>query len=94
MIWFPKARLEGEMVAIGAVGAVPVPESATVCGEPEALSVNVKVPLRAPVVVGVNVTLTMQLEVAANVLPHPFAEIAKSPLIVTEAILRVAVPVF
>src|SRR6267154_2678861 len=49
---------------------VPVPVSVTVCGLFAALSVMVKVPGRVPVIVGLNVTLIMQVfdpAVAGNV---------------------------
>ena len=48
----------------------PVPDSETCCGLPAALSVTFKVALRAPVVVGLKVTLTVQLALAANELPQ------------------------
>ena len=47
-------------------GAVPVPVRETVCGLFAALSVMVSVPLRDPLAVGVNVTFTVQLELAAT----------------------------
>ena len=49
------------------VKSVPVPDSAMVCGLPLASSVTVMLPLRAPVAVGVNVTLIVQLAPAARV---------------------------
>ena len=57
----------------------PVPDNETCCGLPLALSVNVKFALRAPVVVGLNVTLTVQLALAANELPQVVAVFGKSP---------------
>ena len=48
----------------------PVPDNETVCGLPAALSVTFNVALRAPVVVGANVTLMVQLAPAANELPQ------------------------
>ncbi len=56
--WEAKLRLDGVMVAIGNVAAVPVPVRGTVWGEPDALSTNVMAPVRVPVAVGVKVTLT------------------------------------
>src|SRR5271167_2806495 len=41
--------------------AFPVPERATVCGLPVALSEMLSEPLRAPLAVGVKVTLAVQL---------------------------------
>ena len=52
--------------------AVPVPVRLTVCGLLLALSVIVSVPGCEPVVVGLNVTLTVQVPWAANELPHVF----------------------
>ena len=60
-------------------GAVPVPVSEIVCGLLEALSVMVNVPLRVPPPVGVNVTLIVQLELAATLEPQVLV-CAKSPL--------------
>lgn len=60
-------------------GAVPVPPSVTVCGLLEALSVIVNEPLRVPLAVGVNVTFTVQLELAATLAPQLLV-CAKSPL--------------
>src|SRR5205823_1091657 len=57
-------------VAGATVKSVPVPESATVCGLPGALSVIVSVPMREPSAVGVNVTLTAQLAPAATLGPQ------------------------
>src|SRR5438874_240712 len=62
--WLPKPRLVG---ANPTAGAVPFPLSATVCGLPPALSVTDSVPVRAPEVVGVKVTLIEQLAPAAKV---------------------------
>lgn len=50
----------------------PVPERATVCGLPTALSLMVKVPVRAPSAVGVKVTMILQFLPAASVLPQGF----------------------
>ena len=59
----PKARVVGAKLA---AGAIPVPERATVCGLPVALSVTVIVPGWLPAVVGVKVTLMEQLAPAAR----------------------------
>jgi|SRR5438876_150234 len=61
---FPKLRLVGERLT---AGAVPVPVRLTVCGLPLALSVTVKLAAHVPEAVGVNVTLKVQLELAASV---------------------------
>ena len=55
---------------------MPVPDKLDVCVP--ALSVTVTVAVRAPVAVGVNVTLIVQLEFAATVVPQLFV-CAKSP---------------
>jgi len=59
----PKAKLFGAKLTLD---AAPVPERATVCGLPVALSVTVIVPGWLPVAVGVNVTLMEQLAPAAT----------------------------
>ena len=53
MSWFPKPQELGEKLICG---AVPVPLSDTVWGEPEALSDTETEALRLPVADGVNVT--------------------------------------
>jgi len=60
------------VAGVSVAWAVPVPESGTVCGLFEALSVSVKVPARSPSCVGVKVTLIWQLFPAARVLPQGF----------------------
>lgn len=50
--------------------SVPVPESATVCGLPVALSVIVTIADRAPAVVGAKVTVIVQFAPAATLVPH------------------------
>jgi len=60
-------------------GAIPVPVRETLCGLFEALSVMVSTPLREPLAVGVNVTLTVQLELPATLAPQLLV-CAKSPL--------------
>jgi len=49
------------------VKSQPVPLNDTVCGLPPALSVMVNVPVRAPTVVGANVTLIVHVPEAAKV---------------------------
>jgi hypothetical protein len=56
-----------------------MPVRATELGELLALLLTVSVPLRAPSVVGENVTVTMHLDLGPSVVPHPLT-IAKSPL--------------
>ena len=88
--WLPKARLVGENVA---TGAAPVPVSDTPCGLPEALSATVSEPDRAPMAVGVKVTLTVQLAPEARELPQVFVS-AKSPVVEIPEIVSGAFPVF
>ena len=55
--------------------AIPLPVSLTVCGLPTALSLIVRVPVRAPVllgVVGVKITLMVQLAPADTLDPQLF----------------------
>jgi hypothetical protein len=57
------------------------------CGLPEASSLIVSWPVRTPVVVGVNVTFTLQLACAARPLPQVFVGLLKSPLAAIPEIL-------
>lgn len=59
----PNASVVGKSVT----GAKPVPVRVTVCGEFIALSVTETVPVRAPVAVGVNVALIVQVTVLGSV---------------------------
>jgi hypothetical protein len=83
----------GTLTEAGAVmvKSVPVPVSETVRGLPLALSVIVMVPLRAPVAVGVNVTLIVQFMLAGTDAPHVFVS-AKSPEAVIEVIFSARLP--
>ena len=62
--WLPNARELGESVT---AKVVPVPLRLTVCGLPAALSVTLTAALLAPVVVGVNVTVRVQVPLTARV---------------------------
>src|SRR5215471_12516875 len=73
---------------------VPVPVKATVCGLVGALSLNVNVPLRTPIRVGVKVTLTVQLAPGATVVPQVLLPMVKSPLMLILLTLSVPAPVF
>src|SRR5438552_15494893 len=77
-------------------GATPVPLSATVCGLAVPLSLMVAAALRAPVAVGVNVTLMVQLAPMASVagLNGHVVVRAKSPGLVPvmAMLLRVSAP--
>jgi hypothetical protein len=61
-----------------------VPVRLEVCGLPIALSDTLNVPVLVPTAVGVNVTLIVQLVFAARLVPHVFAETAKSPVVEIE----------
>jgi hypothetical protein len=82
--WLLKVSEVGERLG----SAVPVPERLAVCGLFVALSVTVNVPLRAPVAVGVNVTLIVQLAPAATLAPQLFVW-AKSPLLLPVKVMLV-----
>jgi hypothetical protein len=64
MLWLPKLKLVGKTLT---PEAMPVPVRFTVCGLPLPLSVTVRVAVRTPAIVGVNVTLIVQLAPAASV---------------------------
>jgi hypothetical protein len=82
------------LLGVNVTGAMPVPESGTVCGLFAALSVIVMLPVRAPVWVGVKVTLIMQFAPTAKVAPQGFVLVtsAKSPLVAMLVMFSVAVP--
>jgi hypothetical protein len=86
-------RLVSERVTPGTVTieVVPLPLKATVCGEPLALSVMVRLPVRAPAPVGANVTPMEQVPPTARVAPQ-VCVCAKSPDAAMEAMLSAAVP--
>src|SRR5579862_9130551 len=62
-------------VGLSVTGWTPVPARLTVCGLVIALSVIVMDPVYAPVVVGVNVTLMVQVPRAATVPPQVFVSL-------------------
>ena len=70
-----KVKLAG---ASATVALKPVPESATVCGLPAALSLIVSAPVRFPEAVGVKVTFMAQVPLLANELGQLLV-CAKSP---------------
>jgi hypothetical protein len=71
---------------------VPIPLSGAVCGEPAALSVMVKVPTLAPMVVGVKVTFTVQVPEGTTVVQLLVCE--KSPEMEIFEMIRFPDPVF
>ena len=94
----PKASVVGEAVRM-VVGAAPVPVSATVCGEPVALSVTERVAARAPAVAGSKVMETVQVAAAAMLEVQVFDEMAKEdalvpvPVMAMEEMVTAPVPV-
>jgi hypothetical protein len=85
-----------KLAGVSVASAIPVPDSATVCGVPEALSVKVSVSVAAPSCVGVNVTLILHVLFTASVAPQVLLEIAKlvPSAMAMLPIFKVAVPVF
>jgi translation elongation factor EF-Tu-like GTPase len=96
----PTDRLEEESVVVVVAGAgeVAIPLSATVCGEPVALSAIERLADNDPVVVGSNVTATAQEAPAARLVPQLLEEITNEvglvPVMVSEVSVRVPVPEF
>ena len=85
-----KVKEAGERLTTGA--ATPVPVRLTVWVAGLALSVMVKAPVLVPVAVGLKVTLSVQLALAARLEPQVLVW-EKSPLAVMLVMLRVALPV-
>src|SRR5260370_10939115 len=83
-----EAKSEKSLVAVE-----PIPVRLTDCGLPEALSVMLRVPVRLPDAVGVNVTLMVQFALAATELPQVLV-CAKSPLVETLMTFSETLPVF
>src|SRR5579859_6159327 len=71
---------------------VPQPDNLTLCGLPGASSVTVTVPLREPLLLGLNVTLMVQLAPAATLVPQVFVWL-NWPVAVMPVIVNVPVPV-
>jgi hypothetical protein len=84
-VWLPKAREDGEKPV---PACVPFPVKATFCGLAGALSVKVRFATRAPVVAGVNVTLTTHEALTARVPPQVSAEMAKSAAFVPVSVIE------
>ena len=85
-------------VITGGSATAPVPASETSCEEFNPEYVKDRVALLLPIVEGVNVTETVQLDPTVNVLPHVLPVIAKSiasaPTIAIDVIDNGAVPKF
>lgn len=91
--WLLKVKVDADRVTAGAEAAAPVPDRLVLCGLPLALDVTDKEPVRLPEVVGVNVTLILQLEPALKLEPQLLVW-AKSPVAAMPEILRAPVPPF
>jgi hypothetical protein len=87
----PDELIVSELDDGDSVTVVPVPLRDTVCGEPEALSVIVRLPLRVPPAVGANVTEMVQLAPTATLDPQVLVS-AKSPEAAIDVMLRAVVP--
>ncbi len=71
-----------------------MPASATDCGLLGALSTTLSVPVAEPIWVGVNVTLTLHVLLAASMAPQVVDEMAKSESAEMLLMSSVPVPVF
>jgi len=76
--WPANVRLAGDKVIVGVAAPVATPVNETCCGLDAALSTNEIAPARVPPTVGVKVTETKQLALAARLDPQLFV-CAKSP---------------
>jgi hypothetical protein len=93
----PAKAEEGDKLLRLGCGLLPSPLRLTDCGLPAALSAKVRVALRAPLAVGVKVTLTPQVPLEMTVAPEQESLlIAKSlgfaPPIIAVEMVRFAVP--
>src|ERR1019366_6469190 len=79
----PNAKLVG-LAATIPIEAVPLPESATLCGLLLAESIKLKVAVRVPVDSGLKRIVTVQLAWAARLDPQVLLEMLKSPAFVPE----------
>ena len=78
-------------------GAVPAPLSATICGDPAALSATKRVAVKLAAEAGLKVTDIEQLAPAASVLPHVLVSLNSlgfAPAIVIPVMVSDAFPVF
>jgi hypothetical protein len=90
----PNVKLLGVTVTVAAA-LVPVPVSVTVCGLPVALSVNVIVPVRVPVAVGLNVIWNVHGVPSTAILGHCASVApAKSPVVTIFVNVTATPPVF
>jgi len=92
-----KTRLNGDNTARGIGASVPVPLSATVCGEPVASSATLMAAVRVPAVAGMKVIEIVQLFPAESRLPQVVVsanELAFAPVIEMPVMLIGALPLF
>jgi len=97
MVVAANVNVVGLNVAMGALAAEPVPESATVCGLPAALSATLRFAARAPTAFGANFTLIAQLALAARLAGHVLVWVksaAFAPVMEIPVIVSAALPVF
>jgi hypothetical protein len=80
----------GDSVAVGVPAAAPVPFNVTVCGDPVALSAIDSEAVRAPLAVGLNVTLIVHCAFAPTLPPQPLVS-AKSPALAPVRVTPVTV---
>jgi hypothetical protein len=73
-----KAKLLGESEIVE-LPLVPVPVNATVCGEPDALSVTARLAVSAPSAVGLKATDSVQFAPTARDVEQVFPEIRNEP---------------
>jgi hypothetical protein len=88
--WLANVSDVGDKLTAGA--PEPVPVRLTVCGLPAALSAMLMLPVKVPVVVGVNVTLIVQAAPAATDDPQVFVS-PKFVLAVIDVMLNATLPV-
>lgn len=88
--WFPKDSVAGERAA----WVIPVPVRDTVWGLLLALSVIVRVPVRVPRVLGVNVTLTLHFAPAARDVPQVFVWVKSPDAAIEEIVSTTLCPFF
>jgi len=92
-----KLREDGVSETAGVGAAVPVPVSATVCGEPAALSATETVAAKLVAEAGVKVTEMEQLAPAASVEPQALVcakSLGLGPPMLMPLIFSTALPVF
>lgn len=87
----PGEELIGAKVCRYGTGTEIEPDKATICGLPAALSVTVRLPLRAPLAVGVKVTLMVHEALAFKELPQLLVCANGAPAAI-EVMVRVPLP--